>query len=306
VGWRDLVDLIPAALGVMIVSAEAIGVSRSIARADGYSVDVNRDLVALGGSNALAGLSGGFVQSGGASQTMAAERSGGKTQMLSLVAAGLVLLTGAFLAPLFEDLPQATLGAIVIVAIAGFFRVNELRRFARLRRSAIALSLVALVGVLLFGVLPGLLLAAALSLIVLVQRLSRPPGAVLARDPATGAWGSAERHPEWETVPGVLVARSDGPLFYANVASLRDRLLAVIEAATGRPSVVVLDLSESADLDIDTLDGLAELADTLAADGIELRLAGVRARALALLRRTGLAERVRIDATLDAAATPDG
>jgi anti-anti-sigma regulatory factor len=80
----------------------------------------------------------------------------------------------------------------------------------------------------------------------------------------------------------------------------------VIEAATGRPSVVVLDLSESADLDIDTLDGLAELADTLAADGIELRLAGVRARALALLRRTGLAERVRIDATLDAAATPDG
>ena len=89
------------------------------------------------------------------------------------------------------------------------------------------------------------------------------------------------------------------------MASLRDRLLAAIETAE-RPGVVVLDLSESADLDIDTLDGLAELADTLAADGIELRLAGVRAPALELLRRSGLAERVRIDATLDAAATPEG
>ena len=118
VSWGDLVDLLPAALGVMVVSAEAAGVSRSIASSQGYEVDVNRDLVALGGSNLLAGFSSGFVQSGGASQTLAAERAGGKTQLVSVVAAGLILLTGLFLAPLFEDLPQAALAAIVIVAIA--------------------------------------------------------------------------------------------------------------------------------------------------------------------------------------------
>ncbi len=140
-----------------------------------YAVNVNRDLVAFGGSNLLAGLSSGFVQSGGASQTMAAQRAGGRTPFTSLVAAALILLTGAFLAFLFEDLPQATLGAIVVVAIAGFFRVDELRRFARLRTSALVLALVALVGVLVFGVLPGLLLAAGISLGLVVQRLSRPP-----------------------------------------------------------------------------------------------------------------------------------
>ena len=304
VSWRDLAELLPAAFGVMIVSAEAIGVARSLASSQGYSVQVSRDLVALGGSNLLAGLSGGFVQSGGASQTMAAERAGGKTQLVSVIAAGLILLTGAFLAFLFQDLPQATLGAIVVVAIAGFFRVDELRRFAHLRRSAIVLSLVALVGVLVFGVLPGLLIAVGLSLVVLIQRLSRPSAATLARDPVTGAWGSAERHPDWSLVAGVMVARSDGPLFYANTVNLRDRLLAAVHQAEPRPHAVVLDLAESPDLDVETLDTLAELADMLAAEGFELRLAAVRAPALELLRRSGLAARVRIDPTLDAAVRP--
>jgi len=124
----------------------------------------------------------GFVQAGGASQTAAADRAGGRTQLASLVAAGLVLLTGAFLAPLFEDLPRATLGAIVVVAVAGFWRVGELRRFARLRRSAIVLSVTAIAGVLLLGVLPGLVVAAGLSLILVIKRLSRPPVGALARD----------------------------------------------------------------------------------------------------------------------------
>jgi SulP family sulfate permease len=104
--------------------------------------------VAFGGSNLLAGLSSGFVQSGGASQTAAADGAGGKSQLASIAAAGLVLITGAFLAPLFEDRPQATLGAIVVVAVARFLRVDELARFRRIRRSAIAIALVALLGVL--------------------------------------------------------------------------------------------------------------------------------------------------------------
>ena len=303
VGWRDLVDLLPAALGIMIVSAEAIGVARSLAGAQGYSVDVSRDLVALGGSNFLAGLSSGFVQSGGASQTMAAERSGGKTQLVSLVAAGLILLTGAFLAFLFEDLPQATLAAIVVVAIAGFFRVDELRRFAHLRRSALVLSLVALFGVLALGVLPGLLLAAGLSLVALIQRLSRPPVGTLVREPTTGAWGNAARHPGWESVPGVLVARVEGPLIYSNSVTVKEHLLALARSAEPRPAVLVLDLVHNDDLDVQVLDTLGELTDALAADGIELRLASVHARASELLGRSGLAARVRVEPTLDAATS---
>jgi MFS superfamily sulfate permease-like transporter len=301
VGWADLGDLVPAALGVVIVSAEAIGVSRAIASADGYRVDVNRDLVAFGGSNLLAGLSSGFVQSGGASQTMAAERAGGRTQLLSLVAAGLVLVTGAFLAPLFEDLPQATLAAIVIVAIASFFRVDELRRYAGLYRLALVNALVALFGVLFLGVLPGLLVAVVLSLIQLMQRLARPPLARLARDPATGAWGSAERHPDWTKAPRTLVLGTEGPLFFANALTVKDRIVSALGGANGKPEAVVLDLSRNDEIDVGSLDMLKDLADALEREGVELRLANVHVQVLELLRRDGLADRVRIDPTLDVA-----
>jgi high affinity sulfate transporter 1 len=304
VAWGDILDLLPLAFGVLVVSAEAASVGRTIAAQEGYRVDVNRDLIALGASNAGAGLTSGFVQSGGASQTMAAEEAGGRTQLASIVAAILVVLTGLFLAFLFEDLPQATLGAIVIVAIAGFWRVDELRRFAGLRRSAIVLSLVALVGVLAFGILPGLLVAAALSLVVLIQKLSRPQVGRLARDPATGVWGRLDRHSEWELRDDVVAARVEGPLFYANARAVQDRLLALVHSAEPRPRALVLDLSESPGLDVETLDMLADLAGRLEAEGVELALGGVYARALDLLRKSGLADRIRVERTVDAAVGP--
>jgi sulfate permease, SulP family len=300
VGWSDLVDLLPAALGIVILGTEAVGVARALATQDGYQVDVNRELYALGGANMLAGLSSGFVQSGGASQTAAAENAGGKSQLASVMAAALILLTGAFLAPLFKDLPQATLAAIVIVAVAGFYRVDELRRFEHVRPSALMLALASLVGLLLLGVLPGLIVAAGLSLALLVYRFSRPEIRLLARDPESGAWGSSERHPDWIATAGLVVARVDGPLFYANATSVKDRLLALVAEPPDAPRAVVLELDQS-DIDLEALDMLGELAGALAAESIELRLAFVREPVLELLRRSGLDAHVRIDRTLDAA-----
>jgi high affinity sulfate transporter 1 len=297
----DVVDLIAPAFGILVLSAEGIGVARSLAARDGAPYDVNRDLVAFGGSNLLAGFSMGFVQLGGASQTAAADRAGGKTQLASLAAAGLVLLTGAFLAPLFEDLPQATLAAIVVVAVARFADVAALRRYARLRRTAVAFALVALVGVLVLGILEGLVVAAAASLVLVIQRLSRPTVGPLARDPASGAWGLAANHPGWERDPAVLVVRSDGPVFYPNAGYVKERVLAEVAAAEPAPRVVVLDLSASGELDVQDVDTLAELADALARDGIELRLASVRAAAAEMLRRAGLDRRARVAPTIDAA-----
>ena len=301
VSWGDLTTLLPAALGMVLLSAEGIGVARGIASEHGDRVDVNRDLVAFGGSNLLSGLSSGFVQLGGSSQTAAAARAGGQTQLVSIVAAALVVLTGAFLAWMFEDLPQATLGAIVIVAVASFFRVDVLRRYLRVRRSAVLLALVALLGVLVLGVLPGLLLAAALSFVAVVKRLAHPPLAILARDPATGAWRNAARHPEWSTFPGVLVAGAEGTLFYANAIDVKELLLEAVEAADPKPTAVVLDLSRNDEIDIGTIDMLHELADALGRDGIELRLADVHEPVHELLRLDGIAERVRVEPTLDAA-----
>jgi MFS superfamily sulfate permease-like transporter len=232
---------------------------------------------------------------------MATERSGGRTQLLSLVAAGLILVTGAFLAPLFEDLPQATLAAIVVVAIAGFFRVDELQRYARLYRLALVNALVALFGVLLLGVLPGLLVAVVLSLIQLMQRLARPPLSPLARDPTTGAWDNADRHPGWTAPPDVLVLGTEGPLLFANALTIKDRIVASLDGGREKPRAVVLDLARNDQIDVGSLDMLKDLADALAREGVELRLANVHAPVLELLRRDGIAGRVRIAPTLDAA-----
>lgn len=297
----DVLALITPAFGVMFLSAEGIGVARALAVKHGYPLDLNRDLRAFGASNLLSGLSSGFVQAGGASQTAAADGAGARTQLAGLIAAGLVLLTGAFLAPLFKDLPEATLGAIVIVAVSGFFRVAELRRFAYVRRSAIVTALMALVGVLALGVLQGLVVAAGLSLVYVVERLSRPSVGALARNPATGVWGRVDRHEGWQEAGSALVARSDGPFLYPNANLVKDRVLALVADAGDRPRTVVLDLSTSTDLDLQTADTLEELREQLARDDIELRLAGVRAPAREILDRTGVSARVPIAGTIDEA-----
>jgi MFS superfamily sulfate permease-like transporter len=111
----------------------------------------------------------------------------------------------------------------------------------------------------------------------------------------------AERHPAWRPVPRALVARVEGPLFYGNATAVKERLLEQVRRAEPQPATVVLELAESPDLDIATLDILAELADALERGGLELRLASVRARALEELRRAGLAERLRIEPTIDSA-----
>jgi high affinity sulfate transporter 1 len=301
ISFRDFVDLLPAAFGVLLVSTEAVGVARGLASADGDRIDANRELVALGSANLLAGLSSGFVQSGGASQTAAAREAGGRSQLASVVAAGLILLTGAFLTPLFEHLPEAALAAIVVVAISGFYRVDELRRFARIRTSAFAYALVALAGVLVLGVLPGLIVAAGLTLIDVVRRLSRPHVGLLARDPASGAWGRADRHPDWRVPDGVAVGRVSGPLLYANATNVKEQVLELVRDARPVPAALVLDLAQSPDLDLQALDTLGELERDLGKRGIELRLADVRTPAVELLRRSGLDRRVRVEPTVDAA-----
>ena len=302
----DIVALATPAFGVLILSAEGLGVARALAVKHGDQVDASRDLTAFGASNVVVGLSSGFVQCGGASQTAAADDAGARSQLAHLLAAGLLLLTGAFLAPLFEDLPKATLAAIVIVAVSGFFDVAELRRFAHVRRTAIVIALIALAGVLALGVLPGLVLTAGLSLLYVIQRISRPSVGVLERDPATGAWGRADRHDGWRAPDDALVVRSDGQLLYPNVNLVKDRVLALVADADPRPRTVVLDLSTSTDLDVQTADTIEELRQQLARDVIELRLAEVRAPAREILDRAGVSEQVPIAPTIDEALAGAG
>ena len=143
--------------------------------------------------------------------------------------------------------------------------------------------------------------AAGLSLVYVVFRLSRPAVGELGRDPRSGAWGWLDRHPGWAAPRGTLVIRSDGQLLYPNVDSVRERVLEAVAAATPPPEVVVLDLSQSVDLDLQSVDGIADLARQLGAQGVELRLAAVRAPAGKILQRAGVTPGVPAFPTVSAA-----
>ena len=271
VGWRDLTALLPGALAIAVIGyAESATVAESLADEHGDTVRPDRELLAIGGANVLAGLFQGFITGGGASQSAANDRAGARTQLVSLLVSGLTVLTAVALLPLFRDLPHAVLGAIVISAVAGFLNLPALRRIARLRRDAFVLAMLALAGVLVFGVLGGLLLAVVLSILLLLDRQSRPGSTVRAE-------------------PGLLVLRLDAPMLFINAKLVRDRVREQLAAATGPVRIVLVDLRFSHDLDVEGLDVLAALHAELAQRGVELWLGNVRATVHERLRRGGLA-----------------
>lgn len=293
VGFGEISGLIPAAFGIVLLGyAESISVARGFASKHRYDIRPNQELVALGASNALAGLFQGFVASGGSSQSAASDQAGARTELFAIVAAALTLLTAIALAPLLRDLPEAVLGAIVISAVIGFMRIGELRRFYQLSRYGLPLSLTALVGVLVLGVLPGLLIAVALTIVLLLQRISRPNAAVLGRLSDGSGYGDIQRHSDAETEPGLLIFRLDAPLFFANATLLRDRLRALVSESEPPTKVVLLNLEANSDLDLESADTLSELRDELERSHVELWLARVHAPVRKMLERTELTDRI--------------
>jgi high affinity sulfate transporter 1 len=289
----DWWKLTGGACGVaLVVFAEAFSVASRFAREHGDEVDADREMAAVGVANIAVGLFRGFTVSGSASRSAAAEGAGARSRMTSLIAAALILPTGAFLTPLFTDLPEPVLGAIVIVAVRGFLSTTELRRYAAADRASLWVALTALVGVLLFDLLPGLLLAVALSLVLFIAAASTVRLAVLGRLPGTRRYGDVAEHPAATAVPGVLVVRPDGALFFGNANRTRLGLLALTSAARPAPHGVVLDLSATYHLGIPVLDTLDELRESLDRDGAALHLARLRATARRDFDRHRMARRL--------------
>ncbi|MEU6539022.1 SulP family inorganic anion transporter [Streptomyces sp. NPDC047000] len=287
----DWAELAAGSLGVALVAfAESYSIGGRFARLHGDEVAADREMVAVGAANLAVGFFRGFSVSGSASRSAAAEGAGGRSRMVSLVAALLVLLTGAFLTSLFTPLPEAVLGAIVIVAVKGFLRVGELRRYATHDRPSLWIALTALIGVLVLDLLPGLLLAVLASLVLFIAYASTPRLAVLGLLPGTGVWGDLKEHPRAVAAPGILVIRPDGALFFGNVDRVRSAVKDLVAASDAPPRAVVVDLTASYRLGLPVLDTLADLAADLGRQGIELRLARVRAGPARSLSRHPLHE----------------
>jgi len=288
VGLDALPLLLVGAVGIALVAfAEAIGPANEFARKHGGQVDPNRELIAIGAANTGAGLFTGFPIGSSLSKSAANDRAGARTPASLVTAAAATGLVALFLTPLFEPLPEATLGAIVIVAVFGMMKVGKLRRLWELRRIDFWLAMIALVGVLVVPTLEALGLAVVASLGMLVWRASEGRVTFLGR--ASGGLEPVDlRSMPEAAIPGLLIVRPDEMLFFANVASVRDGIIEAVGATEPRPTVVLLDMSLTPEVDVPVVEALEDLHQRLTADGIELWLAYLRPDARDLLDRAGV------------------
>ncbi len=286
----DLPYLITGAVGIVFLAVgESLGSARAFAARYRYEIDPDQELIALGAANLNAGLFQGFTVDASLSSTATADEAGARTQLSSIVTAVLIIITVIVLAPLFRNLPNAVLAAIVITSVVGLMDVPELRRYYASNRVDFALAMVALLGVISTDVLTGLLIAVFLSLLIILYRASRPHMAVLGKVPGQeAAYGDLARHPENILIPGLLIVRLDAPLYFLNANVARGQLLDLISASQPAPVAVLFDLGASADLDIASLDMLKNLVVELDELGIDVLLAQMRGGVRDRLRQASL------------------
>jgi high affinity sulfate transporter 1 len=290
VALADLPYLIAGALGIVFLAVgESLGGARSFAAKHRYEINPDQELIALGAANINAGLFQGFTVDASLSATATADEAGARTQLSSLVTVVLIIITLLVLAPLFYNLPNAVLGAIVIASVIGLMDVAEMKRYYVSNRVDFALAMVALFGVLTTDVLTGLMIAVFLSLLIILYRASRPHLALLGSVPGQAAtYGDIARHPENVQVPGLLIVRLDAPLYFLNANVARSQILDLVRAAQPPPRAILFDLAASADLDVASLDMLKNLVRDMEEINVSVLLAEVRGRARDRLRKAGV------------------
>lgn len=256
--------LLPAGVGIALVNfAEAYGPGRSFAAKHGYEINANQELVGLGAANLGAGFFQGFSIGSSLSKSAANDNAGAKTPVALIVCAVLTAIVALFFTPFFAPLPEAVLGAVVVVAITGMVKVKKIRRLYRLNRVDFTLAIVAMLGVLTFEALEGLLIAVILSLLLLVWRASQPNLSLLGREPGKLTFSDSRRNPENRTLPGLFILRPDQGLFFANADALLNQIIKLVDTSNIPVKVVLLDLEMSNQLDVPSLDMLKELKEGL-------------------------------------------
>lgn len=285
-GLEELLAVAPGAFGVaMVAFAESVAIARAYATKYGYEVDANQELIAVGASNLGSGFSGAFTVDGSMSRTAAIEGAGGKSQMVSIIGAVSILITAAALTWLFYYLPEATLGAIVIHAVWKNINFSKISKYRSITTLDFVTAVVAMIGVLAFGLLEGLLLAAFLGLIALLAGTKQRNTSILGKVPETNIYRSLEHNPEGETYPGLLILRFDGSLFFANSHDFVVAVQRAVAATDPKPKVLLIDGESINDIDATAVMTIREMEGQLAKDGVEVWLAQIKTPVLDIMKR---------------------
>ena len=287
----NLATLAGGALGIALVSfADTSVLSRTFAIRGGYKVNPNQEMVALGTANIATAFFQGFPISSSSSRTPVAEQAGAKSQLTGIVGAGAIALMLLFLPNLVQNLPSSALAAVVIAASLSLVEVEGVRKLWHLRKTEFALSIACLLGVAFLGVIEGIFIAVALSLLNFIRRAWRPYDTVLGRVDGLKGYHDVTRYPEARRVPGLVLFRWDAPLFFANAEIFG---LDVREAVATSPTParwIVVTAEPVTDVDTTAADVIEGLHDDLAAAGVELHFAEVKHPVMDRLARYGLVE----------------
>ena len=282
-------DLIVTAFVITLVGfMESIAVAKVYARRHRYDVEANRELVGLGAANVASGLFGGYPVTGGFSRTAVNDTAGARTQLASIITAGIVLATIAFLTPLLYSLPQAALGAIIIMAVIGLIDVKEMRHIATVKKSDLIGLGVAFFATLALGIEIGILVAVVASMLVVFARMSMPHTAVLGHVDGTTSYRNVERFPEAHTIDGVTVVRVDAALSFVNAAPVKKLLIGAAGELDTEPRALVLDASGINDVDATGADMLVEVIADLTDMEVLLHVSDVKGPVRDVLRRAGI------------------
>ena len=311
---REVDGVVPLAFACFLLAyIEGVSAARALAQKHGTEIDPRQELLALAAANFAVAFAHGYPVAGGLSQSTVNDKAGARTPLALVFASITIAACLLFLTGLLRTLPEVVLAAIVLVAVTGLVNVPELRRVWVLSRMEFSIALAAFAGVLLLGILKGVLLAAVVSMLLLIHRAARPHVALLGRIPATHRYSDLARHPENETVPGVLIVRVESSLLYFNVGHVREEVRRHLAAAGHQLRLVVWDLSTSPYVDIAGVRLLGETQRALAAQGVAMRIVEARAPVRDLIRKEigmSLGEvnrRISIDdAIADAAMPPVG
>ncbi|RDH77283.1 solute carrier 26 family protein [Mycolicibacterium moriokaense] len=296
VGLADLSALVLPAAGIAIVAfSDNVLTARAFAARHGQQVDANAELRALGVCNAGAGLLQGFPVSSSGSRTALGDALGGRTQLYSLISLACVLVVMVAGRGVLANFPTAALGALVVYAALRLVDISEFKRLARFRRSEFVLALATTASVVLFGVLYGVLVAIALSILDLLRRVARPHDAILGFVPGVAGMHDVDDYPAAAPVPGLVIYRYDAPLFFANAENFRQRALAAVDDHPGPVEWFVLNAESNVEVDLTALDVLDQLRAELKRRGIVFAMARVKQDLRNSLAAAGLIDKIGED-----------
>jgi len=288
---QHIEGLVELAFACFLLSyVESIAAARAFALKHRYTVDPRQELLGLGAANIVAALGHGYPVAGGLSQSAVNEKAGARTPLSLIFASITLVLVLFFLTGMLRNLPESVLAAVILVAVAGFVKIDDFKRLWQISRLEFNVALVAFVGVLLLGILKGVTVSVIASILFLLRMMAKPHVAVLGRIPGSIRFSDAARHIHNERFPGLFLFRIEAPLLYFNVDTVSSTVLEAIHHESTAVKLAVCDLSTSPYIDAAGAKMLQNLAEELEREGIQFKVAEAHAEVREILRATGISE----------------